>query len=188
MTGEIVHLAFTHVDCLRKQGDIALIIHLFKEWLCLKCFCSLCVFVCLYNLYECSHLPALLSVSCVEGCAACLASSAPSPSPSTWSTPSSSTWTWSTPSPSPSTWSTPSTLLTCGVVQHDVRGPNSLPWQTRASYVPVAAHDCGGEDRVAADDNNDDDELGKCANNQNGNLRWHLPGRGGGSRGGLVCH
>ena len=24
--------------------------------------------------------------------------------------------------------------------------------------------------------------LGKGSNNQNGNLRWHLPGRGGGSR------
>ena len=31
-------------------------------------------------------------------------------------------------------------------------------------------------------------KLGKGAENQNGNLRWHLPGRGGGSRGGLVCH
>ena len=40
-------------------------------------------------------------------------------------------------------------MLTCGVVQHDVRGPNSLPWQTGASYVPVAAH---SEDSVAADD------------------------------------
>ena len=29
--------------------------------------------------------------------------------------------------------------------------------------------------------------LGKGANNQNGNLRWHLPWRGG-SRGGLECH
>ena len=155
----MVHLAFTHVDCLRKEGDIALIIDLFKEWLCLECFCSLCVFVCLYNLYECSHLPALLSVSCVEGCAACLASSAPSPSPSTWSTPS----TWSRPSTrsttstrSTSTWSAPSTLLTCGVVQHDVRGPNSLPRQTGASYVPVAAHDYSSEDSV---DDDDDVEL-----------------------------
>ena len=41
----MVHLAFTHVDCLRKEGDIALIIDLFKEWFVLKCFCSLCVFV-----------------------------------------------------------------------------------------------------------------------------------------------
>ena len=32
----MVHLAFTHVDCLRKKGDIALIIDLFKEWLCLE--------------------------------------------------------------------------------------------------------------------------------------------------------
>ena len=31
-------------------------------------------------------------------------------------------------------------------------------------------------------------ELGRYAENQNGNLRWHLPWRGGGSRGGLVCH
>ena len=30
--------------------------------------------------------------------------------------------------------------------------------------------------------------LGKEPNNQNGNLRWHLPRRGGGSRGGLECH
>ena len=29
--------------------------------------------------------------------------------------------------------------------------------------------------------------LGRCAENQNGNLRWHLPWRGG-SRGGLECH
>ena len=36
----MVHLAFTHVDCLREEGDIALIIDLFKEWLCLECFCS----------------------------------------------------------------------------------------------------------------------------------------------------
>ena len=41
----MVHLAFTHVDCLRKKGDIALIVDLFKEWLCLECACSLCVFV-----------------------------------------------------------------------------------------------------------------------------------------------
>ena len=30
--------------------------------------------------------------------------------------------------------------------------------------------------------------LGRGSNNQNGNLRWHLPWRGGGSRGGLECH
>ena len=30
--------------------------------------------------------------------------------------------------------------------------------------------------------------LGRCAENQNGNLRWHLPWRGGGSRGSLECH
>ena len=29
--------------------------------------------------------------------------------------------------------------------------------------------------------------LGRGADNQNGNLRWYLPGRGG-SRGGLGCH
>ena len=31
-------------------------------------------------------------------------------------------------------------------------------------------------------------DLGKVSKNQNGNLRWHLPWRGGGSRGGLECH
>ena len=30
--------------------------------------------------------------------------------------------------------------------------------------------------------------LGRCADNQNGNLRWYLPWKGGGSRGGLECH
>ena len=30
--------------------------------------------------------------------------------------------------------------------------------------------------------------LGRGSNNQNGNLRWHLPWKGGGSRGGLECH
>ena len=30
--------------------------------------------------------------------------------------------------------------------------------------------------------------LGTESKNQNGNLRWHLPWRGGGSRGGLECH
>ena len=30
--------------------------------------------------------------------------------------------------------------------------------------------------------------LGRGSNNQNGNLRWLLPWRGGGSRGGLKCH
>ena len=32
------------------------------------------------------------------------------------------------------------------------------------------------------------DTLGTGADNQNGNLRWHLPGRGGGSRGSRVPH
>ena len=30
---------------------------------------------------------------------------------------------------------------------------------------------------------NDENKLGKGAENQNGNLRWHLPGRGGGLEG-----